>query len=121
MPATLTINGQTIDAGPGPSLFDYAERLGVRIPTSCLKQGKCRECLVEVTEGGDLLTPREDRERHLNGAFRLSCRTRIAGDGAVHCHTMRRGRMQIESSSTLGRLSHNRSSLSQNRDRKGAD
>lgn len=97
MPATLTINGHTIDAAPGPSLFDYAERLGVRIPTSCNKQGKCRECLVEITEGEQLLSPRTDREKHLKGAFRLSCQTRlISDDGIVRCHTMRRGRMQIE-------------------------
>lgn len=96
MSASLTINGQTIEADPGATLFDLAERLGVRIPTSCEKQGKCRECLVEVTEGAELLSPRTERERHLSGAFRLSCRTEIVGDGAVKCHTMRRGRMQIE-------------------------
>jgi uncharacterized 2Fe-2S/4Fe-4S cluster protein (DUF4445 family) len=98
MPATLTINGQTIDAAPGASLFDYAERLGVRIPTSCNKQGKCRECIVEVTEGEECLTPRGDRERHLKGAFRLSCRAEIVREGTIKCHTMRRGRMQIERS-----------------------
>src|SRR5512133_3032894 len=97
MSASLTINGQTIAAPPGPSLFDYAERLGVRIPTSCNKQGKCRECIVEVTEGEECLSPRADRERHLRGAFRLSCRAQVACDnGAIRCHTMRRGRMQIE-------------------------
>ncbi len=96
MPASLTINGHTVEAGPGPSLFEYAERLGVRIPTSCNKQGKCRECIVEVTEGTDFLSERTERERHLKGAFRLSCQTRVTGDGAVRCHSMRRGRMQIE-------------------------
>lgn len=96
MPAVLTINEQSIPAGPGFSIFDYAERLGVRIPTSCSKQGKCRECLVEVTEGMELLSPRTDREAHLAGAFRLSCRTEVVGEGQVRCHTMRRGRMQIE-------------------------
>jgi uncharacterized 2Fe-2S/4Fe-4S cluster protein (DUF4445 family) len=96
MPATLTINEQSIPAEPGLSIFNYAERLGIRIPTSCNKQGKCRECLVEVTEGADLLSPRTDRERHLDGRFRLSCRTEVVGDGHVRCHTMRRGHMQIE-------------------------
>jgi uncharacterized 2Fe-2S/4Fe-4S cluster protein (DUF4445 family) len=96
MPAVLTINAESISAGPGATLFELAERLGVRIPTSCNKQGKCRECLVEVTAGAELLSPRTDRERHLNGAFRLSCRTEIVGEGEVRCHTMRRGRMQIE-------------------------
>jgi uncharacterized 2Fe-2S/4Fe-4S cluster protein (DUF4445 family) len=96
MPAVLTINGESTPAGPGQTIFECAERLGVRIPTSCNKQGKCRECLVEVTAGAEFLSPRTDRERHLSGAFRLSCRTEIVGGGEVRCHTMRRGRMQIE-------------------------
>jgi len=95
MPASLTINGQTVEAAPGPSLFDYAERLGVRIPTSCNKQGKCRECLVEVTAGDAGLSPRTEREQHLGGAFRLSCQAHVLS-GSVQCHTLRRGRMQIE-------------------------
>ena len=33
------------------SLFECAEALGVHVPTSCVKQGKCRECLVEVEAG----------------------------------------------------------------------
>src|ERR1051326_8422261 len=98
MPATVTINDSTIDAPTGVSLFDCAERMGVRVPTSCRKQGKCKECLVEVVEGMDCLTPPAHEERHLSGSFRLSCRTQIACDtGQVRCHTMRRGKMRIES------------------------
>jgi uncharacterized 2Fe-2S/4Fe-4S cluster protein (DUF4445 family) len=61
---------------------------------------------VEVTAGAELLSPRTERERHLSGAFRLSCRTEIVGEGEVRCHTMRRGRMQIE----RGPLAHTRGS-----------
>ena len=97
MPVTLTIDGRTIVAAPGPSLFDYAERLGVRVPTSCQKQGKCKECIVEVTCGAEALSPPTEHERHLKGSFRLSCRTRVASDeGDVRCHTMRRGQLRIE-------------------------
>lgn len=97
MSATLTINGQTIEAAPGPSLFDYAERLGVRVPTSCQKQGKCKECMVEVVEGMDCLSTPTEQELHLKGNFRLSCRCSVvAGNGHVRCHTMRRGHMRIE-------------------------
>src|SRR5688572_12895060 len=98
MPVTLTINGHSTDAAPGGgSLFDHAERLGVHVPTSCRKNGKCKECIVEVTEGMSLLSPPTDHERHLKGSFRLSCQTHLAADeGAVHCHTMRRGQMRIE-------------------------
>jgi uncharacterized 2Fe-2S/4Fe-4S cluster protein (DUF4445 family) len=97
MTVTLVINGQSVDAGPGSSLFDYAEGLGIQVPTSCRKQGKCKECLVEVTAGAELLTPLTSEEEHLKGSFRLSCRCQIlAGTGEVHCHTLRRGQMRIE-------------------------
>jgi uncharacterized 2Fe-2S/4Fe-4S cluster protein (DUF4445 family) len=97
VPATLTINGQTSEAIPGVSLFDHAERLGVRVPTSCQKQGKCRECLVEVVDGMECLSKPTPSEQHLSGSFRLSCQSFIECDtGNVRCHTMRRGHMRIE-------------------------
>lgn len=97
MAVTLTINGQSIEAAPGLSLFEQAEALGIEVPTSCRKQGKCRECMVEVVEGMDALSPPTDAERHLKGKFRLSCRTTVtASSGHVRCHTMRRGVMRIE-------------------------
>src|SRR5258708_1515440 len=97
MALTLTINGRQTEAAPGPSLFDYAERLGVQVPTSCQKQGKCKECMVEVVEGMDCLSAPSEQERHLKGNFRLSCRcTLTAAEGRVLCHTMRRGHMRIE-------------------------
>ncbi len=97
MPATVTINGETIEAVAGLSLFGHAERLGIRVPTSCQKQGKCKECMVEVTEGMEHLSPVTEQESHLAGRFRLSCRTTIVDEGGrVNCHTMRRGQMRIE-------------------------
>jgi uncharacterized 2Fe-2S/4Fe-4S cluster protein (DUF4445 family) len=97
MPVKLEINGQTIEATPDASLFAHAEQMGVRVPTSCGKQGKCKECLVEVVEGLELLSPRTHEEQHLKDAFRLSCRCHVTGDaGVVRCHTMRRGQMRIE-------------------------
>jgi len=97
MAVTLTINGQSIQAAGGRSLFDYAEDLGIDVPTSCRKQGKCKECMVEVVEGMNALSAIADPERHLSGNFRLSCQTNItAEEGLVRCHTMRRGQMRIE-------------------------
>ncbi len=97
MAAAITINGQTATVTPGVSLFDHAERLGVRVPTSCQKQGKCRECMVEVVEGMALLSAPTTAEQHLSGAFRLSCQTFVMADsGQIRCHTMRRGQMRIE-------------------------
>jgi uncharacterized 2Fe-2S/4Fe-4S cluster protein (DUF4445 family) len=97
MAVTLTINGQATAAAAGRSLFELAERLAVRVPTSCQKLGKCKECIVEVVEGMECLSPPSTEESHLSGNFRLACRCHIeAGDGIVRCHTMRRGQLRIE-------------------------
>jgi len=97
MAVMLTMNGQTIEARNGLSLFDQAEALGIDVPTSCRKQGKCKECMVEVVEGMSLLSPLAEPEKHLKGNFRLSCQTYVTADsGHVRCHTMRRGQMRIE-------------------------
>jgi uncharacterized 2Fe-2S/4Fe-4S cluster protein (DUF4445 family) len=78
------------------SLFDFAETLGITVPTSCHKQGKCRECLLEIETGAELLTPPTPQESHLSGRFRLACRTHIAHPGEIRCHTLRRGSLRIE-------------------------
>jgi uncharacterized 2Fe-2S/4Fe-4S cluster protein (DUF4445 family) len=97
MSVELHFNQQRTQVAPGPSLFDCAESLGIKVPTSCRKQGKCKECLVEITEGMELVSARAPEEVHLRENFRLSCRCHLVGDaGVVRCHTMRRGDMRIE-------------------------
>ena len=97
MSVQLHFNSLTSEAVPGNSLFTCAEALGIPVPTSCNKQGKCKECVVEVAEGMDRLSTPAPAEQHLRGAFRLSCCTRVVKDeGVVRCHTMRRGTMRIE-------------------------
>ena len=96
MTAQLTINDQKLDAPAGQTLFDFAEQAGVRVPSSCQKNGKCRECMVEVVEGDQLLSPRTREEEHLPAHFRLACRAFVTGtSGSIRCHTMRRGKMVI--------------------------
>ena len=97
MSVKLHFNGLAAEATSGSSLFTCAEGLGIPVPTSCNKQGKCKECVVEVIEGMECLSKPGPEERHLKGAFRLSCCSRIIKDeGSVRCHTMRRGTMRIE-------------------------
>ncbi len=97
MTATLTINGRRVELVPETSIFDAAARAGVRVPTSCVTQGKCRECIVEVTRGMADLSPRTTPEQHLTDPFRLACQARLASAiGEIVCHTMRRGRLRIE-------------------------
>ncbi len=101
MSLTVTINGQTAVPTAGQTLFDCAEAVGVRVPTSCVKKGKCRECLVEIEAGADLLSAPAPQESHLKGAFRLACRTTLVegASGEVRCHTLRRGSFRIETES----------------------
>src|SRR5208282_4740681 len=97
MSVELHFNGRRSDAARGSLLFDCGEQLGINIPTSCLKNGKCKECVVEIVEGMNLLSERVTAEKHLKGNFRLSCSCKIIADsGVVRCHTMRRGEMIIE-------------------------
>lgn len=97
MSVSVEINGATIVVAAGLSLFESAERMDVRVPTSCKKNGKCRECIVELVEGAALLTPPSEEERHLKPPFRLACCARVAAeDGAIRCHTMRRGALRID-------------------------
>lgn len=97
MSVHLHFNSLVTDAAPGDSLFTTGEKLGIPVPTSCNKQGKCKECVVEVVEGMACLSKPGPEEKHLKGSFRLSCCARIAAaEGTVRCHTMRRGTMKIE-------------------------
>jgi len=97
MALEIRINGKSLSTPSGPSIFDCSEELGVHVPTSCRKNGKCRECIVEISEGTELLSELTSEEEHLGEEFRLACRARLVGEtGLVSCHTMRRGRMRIE-------------------------
>jgi uncharacterized 2Fe-2S/4Fe-4S cluster protein (DUF4445 family) len=96
---TLRVNGHSVPVPVGVSLFTAADQAGVRVPTSCVTLGKCKECVVEITQGMELLTPPTEFEKHLDARarFRLSCQCRVAAEtGEVECHTMRRGQMRIE-------------------------
>ncbi len=97
MPAMVVINSQPVGAEIGKTLFEAATEAGIAVPSSCRKQGRCRECLVEVTAGLELLTAPAPEERHLQNGFRLACRCAIAAPaGQVRAHTLRRAAMHIE-------------------------
>jgi uncharacterized 2Fe-2S/4Fe-4S cluster protein (DUF4445 family) len=57
----------------GRSLFDYADEVSAAVPASCRRTGRCRECVVEVRQGADHLSPRTEPEFYLRGTFRLAC------------------------------------------------
>jgi len=104
MSVELHFNNQKHFVEAGSLLHEYAESFGIHVPTSCNRQGKCKECLVEVTEGMECLSEPVAKEAHLRSStisgknnFRLSCRTKIiAESGVIRCNTMHRGEMRIE-------------------------
>ena len=74
----VILNGQEVQAHRGKSLFDYADHLRVRVPTSCGRGGSCHECIVEVRRGMEGLFPNSRDEYFLSGDFRLACQAIVA-------------------------------------------
>ena len=102
MSLEIKVNGKSLSARRGLSIFECSEELGVHVPTSCNKNGKCRECIVEISEGKELLSKPSSEEEHLGAGFRLACRACLDADsGSITCHTMRRARMRIEESGRI--------------------
>ncbi len=69
----LVHGSQRIELVPGKTLFNYADDLSVRVPTSCGRTGECHECIVEVRRGSDALSNLTEAESFLRGDYRLAC------------------------------------------------
>ena len=65
------------------TLFDRADQLELRVPTSCGRSGRCHECIVEVRAGLESLAPRTPAEAFLRDPFRLACQAQVADERAV--------------------------------------
>ena len=74
----VVLNGHQLQSHRGKSLFDYADHLRVRVPTSCGRGGSCHECIVEVRSGMDGLFPNSRDEYFLSGNYRLACQAIVA-------------------------------------------
>ena len=84
-------SGQTLDHVQGRSIFDYADSLSVRVPTSCGRTGECHECIVEIRRGMDALSPLTDPERFLRDNYRLACQAVVEDpDADVEFAVLRR-------------------------------
>ncbi len=73
----LIHNQTSLPLEPGKSLFDYADDLAVRVPTSCGRTGECHECIVEVRRGMEALDPVTDSEKFLRENYRLACQATV--------------------------------------------
>ena len=83
----ITINGQEVQASPGMTVLEAAQKAGIHIPTLCYHpdlppMGACRVCLVEV-----------EKERVLQP----SCSFPVRQGMVVHTHspTVRKARRTV--------------------------
>jgi len=57
MTAVVVHAGHRAPLVEAKTLFDAADELELVVPASCRRSGRCHECIVEVTAGGDALAP----------------------------------------------------------------
>lgn len=73
----ISYGGQSLPLAAGKTIFDYADELQVRVPTSCGRTGLCHECVVEVKSGQESLGAPTEPEAFLRGDYRLACQAVI--------------------------------------------
>ena len=66
-------DGERRPAEAGKSIFDFADKLELQVPTSCGRTGHCHECIVEIKRGIEALSDRTEEEAFLRDNFRLAC------------------------------------------------
>ena len=91
--------GEALPLVAGRTIFDYADELAVRVPTSCGRTGVCHECVVEVHAGHESLSPRTEPERFLGETYRLACQAVIEPADTDVEFSLLRSRPQILTSS----------------------
>ena len=72
----LLFEGKKLPLSTDKTIFDYADELQVRVPTSCGRSGECHECIVEITQGVEALSPPTQAEHFLRDNYRLACQAR---------------------------------------------
>jgi uncharacterized 2Fe-2S/4Fe-4S cluster protein (DUF4445 family) len=80
--ALVSSGGEICMVEAGRTLFECADMLGVRVPTSCNRHGTCHECIVDVARGMDGLAGRTGAENFLRENYRLACQAVISDPGS---------------------------------------
>ena len=71
-------DGRQVPITPNGTLFDYADMLKVRVPTSCGRTGECHECIVEIKKGSRALNDPTPEESFLREGYRLACKAIVS-------------------------------------------
>jgi len=99
--AVIVLNGERIEVGCGETIFAAADRSTNQkraIPSSCNRSGLCKECIVEITRGHDMLNPPTEHEAFLERlnnererVFRLACQAAVTcADGEIQVESFKR-------------------------------
>lgn len=91
---------KSIDLVKNKTLFEYADDIKMRVPTSCGRFGDCHECIVEITEGYDNLSEPTTEESFLKKPFRLACQTKTVNTNDNLLFTPRKRDRKILTSSS---------------------
>jgi uncharacterized 2Fe-2S/4Fe-4S cluster protein (DUF4445 family) len=67
----------------------------MKVPTSCRRSGRCRECVVEVTAGAEHLAPPTESETFLRPPYRLACQALLREPDAHVEFSVLRRRLRI--------------------------
>ena len=84
-------DGREIELTVGKTVFDYADFLKVRVPTSCGRTGECHECIIEIKQGHSSLSKPSASEVFLGDNYRLACQAYVSdSDSDIEFATLRR-------------------------------
>ncbi len=101
---TVSCGAGRLSPMAGSTLFDYADRASMRVPSSCARTGICHECVVRVDAGIAALSPRTEAERFLQDPFRLACQAEVTDLAAdVVFQPLRRSPRILTEGSSAGR------------------
>ena len=87
--------GHRVPPVSGRTLFDAADELELVVPASCRRSGRCHECIVEVTAGGEALAPAGLEEAFLRPGYRLACRAIVMREDVEIEFAVLRRRLRI--------------------------
>ncbi len=91
----LILNDKRFTVKTGISIFDLVGEKDIPIDSSCKKQGKCKECIVEIKSGSEFLSSLTESEAHLTSGYRLSCQAVIEKEGDILVRTLKRAEIRI--------------------------
>lgn len=82
-------NRPPVDVPLSTPLMEALIKNGVPVASSCLGQGICSKCRIEIVSGGQNLSPETENEKELRlknkitDSCRISCQTLVLGDITV--------------------------------------